>query len=197
MRNRISSDLHDEIGASLSSIGILGGLVKQKLSENHPSFGFAEMISEEAKQAGTAIDYIIWNINPQFDSLESLFTRINSEAAEIIEAKGIQYEFEANNLVTRSMSMDKKRNIYLICKELINNALKHSQCTKIALRCSVKASYLNISFSDNGKGFDVNKATNRNGVKNIQTRLQELKGSYELTSEAEKGTKYELKIPLR
>lgn len=197
MRNRISSDLHDEIGASLSSIGILGGLVKQKMSENHPSFNFIEMINEEAKHAGTAIDYIIWNINPQFDSLENLFTRINSEAAEIIEAKGILYEFEANNLDNRSMSMDKKRNIYLICKELINNALKHSQCTKIALRCSVKANYLSISFSDNGKGFDVNKATKRNGVKNIQTRLQELKGIYEIMSEAEKGTNYELKIPLR
>lgn len=197
MRNRISSDLHDEIGASLSSIGILGDLVKHQLSENHPSFGFAEMISEEAKQAGTAIDYIIWNINPQFDSLESLFTRINSEAAEIIEAKGIQYEFEATHLDNRSMSMDKKRNIYLICKELINNALKHGQCTKIVLRCNVKASFLSISFSDNGKGFDVNKVTNRNGVKNIKTRLQELKGTYELTSEAEKGTKYELRIPLR
>ncbi len=181
----------------MSSIGILGGLVKQKLSENHPSFGFAEMISEEAKQAGTAIDYIIWNINPQFDSLESLFTRINSEAAELIEAKGIQYEFEANNLDNRSMSMDKKRNIYLICKELINNALKHSQCTKIELRCSVKTNNLALSFSDNGKGFDVNILTNRNGLKNIKNRLQELKGSYELMSDAETGTRYKLKIPLR
>lgn len=197
MRNRISSDLHDEIGASLSSIGILGDLVKQELSENHPSFGFAEMISEEAKQAGTAIDYIIWNINPQFDSLESLFTRINSEAAEIIEAKGIQYEFEASNLDNRSMSMDKKRNIYLICKELINNALKHSQCTKIALRCSVKANYLSIRFSDDGKGFDVNVLTSRNGLRNIKNRLQELNGTYELMSDAKTGTRYELKIPLR
>lgn len=196
MRNRISSDLHDEIGASLSSINILGDLVKQKLSENHPSFGFAEMISEEAKQAGTAIDYIIWNINPQFDSLESLFTRINSEAAELIEAKGISYEFEAHNLDKRTMSMDKKRNIYLICKELINNALKHSKCTKIALCCDIKANYLSISFADNGKGFDVNILTNRNGLRNIKNRLQELKGTYELTSEAEKGTRYELKIPL-
>lgn len=92
--------------------------------------------------------------------------------------------------------MDKKRNIYLICKELINNALKHSQCTKIALYCDIKANYLSISFADNGKGFDVNILTNRNGLRNIKNRLQELKGTYELTSEAEKGTRYELKIPL-
>ncbi|WP_435354941.1 two-component regulator propeller domain-containing protein [Emticicia sp. SJ17W-69] len=197
IRNRISSDLHDEIGTSLSSIGILGGLVIQKLGENHPSFTYAEMISEEAKQAGTAIDYIIWNINPQFDNLESLFTRINSEAAELIEAKGIQYEYEAHNLDNKSMSMEKKRNVYLICKELINNALKHSQCTIIALRCRLKANQLEILFSDNGRGFDINLPSNRNGVKNVKTRVQELKGTCEIKSETGNGTRYELKIPLR
>ncbi|WP_238808707.1 sensor histidine kinase [Emticicia aquatica] len=197
MRNRISSDLHDEIGASLSSIGILGDLIKKKLTENHSGYSFAEMITDEAKQAGTAIDYIIWNVNPQFDSLESLFTRINSEAAELIEAKEIQYEFEAYSLGNRSMSMDKKRNIYLICKELINNALKHSECSKIVLYCQVNFNYLEINFSDNGKGFNVDLETNRNGLKNIQSRTKELKGTCKINSAEGQGTKYEIRIPLR
>ncbi|AFK02137.1 putative signal transduction histidine kinase [Emticicia oligotrophica DSM 17448] len=196
IRNRISSDLHDEIGASLSSISILGGLVKQKLDEKHPGYSFAQMIHDEAKQAGTAIDYIIWNINPQFDSLESLFTRINSEASEIIEAKGIIYEFEATDLGSKNISIDKKRNIYLICKELINNALKHSQCNKISLKCEVKNKNLYLSFSDNGIGFDSSISSNRNGVKNIKARLQELQGSYQIISEEGQGTTYLMNIPI-
>ena len=127
---------------------------------------------------------------------------INSEASEIIEAKEIQYEFEANNLDNRSMSMDKKRNIYLICKELINNALKHSQCTKIVLRCSVKASHLSICFSDNGKGFDVaavDKKRNSEsgmGLLFMKERIQYINGRVFMNSIPGEGTRITFNIPI-
>ncbi|MDP1813431.1 MAG: triple tyrosine motif-containing protein [Leadbetterella sp.] len=197
IRNRISSDLHDEIGASLSSIGILGSLLTQNLSRDQKNNGFAQMIAEEAKKAGTAIDYIIWNINPKFDSLESLFTKINKEAAELIETQNIQYEFESNDLKDRNMSLDNKRNLYLMLKELINNALKHSQSTKISLKCRLSGNHLDLLFQDNGSGFDTTKESNRNGLKNLKKRAVELNGHLQIHSEIGKGTQISLKFPIK
>jgi ligand-binding sensor domain-containing protein/anti-sigma regulatory factor (Ser/Thr protein kinase) len=197
IRNRISSDLHDEIGASLSSIGIMGGLLTQNLSHDQKNNSFAQMIAEEAKKAGTAIDYIIWNINPKFDSLESLFTKINKESAELIEAQNIQYEFESNDLKDRNMSLDNKRNLYLMLKELINNALKHSQSTKISLKCSLSGNHLDLLFQDNGSGFDTAKESNRNGLKNLKKRADELNGHLQIHSEIGKGTQISLKFPIK
>ena len=197
LRNRISADLHDEIGASLSSIGILGGLLKQNLVQDPKNNGFAQMIAEEAKKAGTAIDYIIWNINPKYDSLESLFTKINKEAAELIEAQNIQYEFESSDLSGKSMSLENKRNVYLMLKELINNALKHSQSTKISLKCSLSGNSLSLVFEDNGRGFDKIKESNRNGLENLKKRAAELNGHLFIQSEIGKGTQVSIKFPLK
>ncbi|HLO45372.1 MAG TPA: triple tyrosine motif-containing protein [Leadbetterella sp.] len=197
LRNRISADLHDEIGASLSSIGILGGLLKQNLTQDPKNNGFAQMISEEAKKAGTAIDYIIWNINPKYDSLESLFTKINKEASELIEAQNIQYEFESNDLSGKNMSLENKRNLYLMLKELINNALKHSQSTKISLKCSLSGNFLSLVFEDNGCGFDQAKESNRNGLKNLKKRTFDLNGHLLIDSEIGKGTQVVIKFSLK
>lgn len=197
LRNRISADLHDEIGSSLSSIGILGGLLKQNLNQDPKNKGFAEMIAEEAKKAGNAIDYIIWNINPKYDSLESLFTKINKEAAELIEAQNIQYEFESNDLSGKNMSLDNKRNLYLMLKELINNALKHSQSTKISLKCSLSGNFLSLVFEDNGNGFDIAQQSHRNGLKNLKGRVMEMQGQIQINSEIGKGTSVQFKLPLK
>ncbi len=197
LRNRISADLHDEIGASLSSIGILGGLLKQNLTQDPKNNGFAEMIAEEAKKAGNAIDYIIWNINPKYDSLESLFTKINKEASELIETQNIQYEFESNDLSGKNMSLKNKRNLYLMLKELINNAIKHSQSTKISLKCSLSGNFLFLIFEDNGRGFDVTQQSNRNGLKNLKARVKQMQGQIQISSEIGKGTSVQFKLPLK
>lgn len=155
------------------------------------------MIAEEAKKAGNAIDYIIWNINPKFDSLESLFTKINTEAAELIEAQNIQYEFESNDLINKNLSLENKRNLYLILKELINNALKYSKAQKISLHCKATSQQLYISFADDGSGFDINQTTNRNGIVNIKSRIKNMNGSYKINSQIGNGTSFEIKIPLK
>jgi signal transduction histidine kinase/ligand-binding sensor domain-containing protein len=197
IRNRISADLHDEIGASLSSIGIISGLLKQNLVTDKKNIGFAEIIAEEAKKTGNAIDYIIWNINPKFDSLESLFAKINKEAAELIEAQNMQYEFESNSLENKNLSLENKRNLYLILKELINNSLKHSKAHKISLHCTVKSQQLHVIFADNGCGFDKQQPSSRNGIVNINSRIKTMKGTCKIISKKDIGTTYQIKIPLK
>lgn len=197
IRNRISADLHDEIGSSLSGIGILGTMIKQNLPVGHPSGSMVERIVTEARQVSNSLDDIVWSINPYNDELSSLIARMNRYAAELFEASGITYTVTApDTLQHLTLPMEKRQDFYLIAKEAVNNLVKHAQATHARLTIRRDHHCLHLEVSDNGVGFDPAAETERNGLRNMQTRAQHLHGELTIDAAPGRGTTLRLAFPL-
>lgn len=197
VRNRISTDLHDEIGATLSGIGILSTIAKQQVAENHPAFSLLGRITDDALMVGNSIDDIVWSINPKNDELTSIIARISRHAAELFEAKSIDYQIVTPDKVDDiKLSMEQRRDVFLIFKEAVNNLLKYANCTHVRIEIGVKNFNFKLQISDNGVGFDSSKESLRNGIKNMKNRAEKLKGTLNIDSQLGKGTEIDLEFPI-
>ncbi len=193
VRNRISTDLHDEIGATLSGIGILSTIAKQQVEESHPANALLGRITDDALTVGNAIDDIVWSINPKNDELSNVVARMSRHAAELFDAKGIDYQIiTPENTEAIKLSMEERRDVYLIFKEAINNLLKYAQCTKVRIEMNMENRRFKLHIADNGVGFDTTKTSSRNGIMNMKNRALKLKGNFRIDSKIGEGTKVEL-----
>lgn len=197
LRNKIAADLHDEIGSTLSSISILSEMVSLHQSKNEFKPEIMQQVSNDAREVIEKMDDIIWTINPENDSFSNFETRLKTFAIPLLESKDIDFEFnfprEMENL---KIAMSKRRDIYLILKEAINNLVKYSQCKNAFINGSIEQNLLKISIVDDGIGFDKLKESTRNGLKNIQKRADKIGGHLTITSEPKEGTTVTLAIEL-
>jgi ligand-binding sensor domain-containing protein/two-component sensor histidine kinase len=197
VRNRISADLHDELGSTLSGISIMGSLAKKELSNQQTSGLLIERIMEDVRQISGSLDDIIWNISPRNDSLSSLAARMTRYASELFEAKQIPFKLAIPlQLDDIKLSMEQRRNIYLIFKEAINNLVKYSECTQAFVNLRLEKRNVFLTVKDNGIGFDPNALTERNGIRNIKSRAASLKGEVEIQSISGMGTTIILQFPV-
>jgi hypothetical protein len=136
LRTRISTDLHDDIGSTLSSISILSDMVMHDAA-NGNSKEMLHEIKENSVNLMEKMDDIVWSINPRNDSLEKLLLRIKRFAAQLFEAKNIEYEIDiSENIHSFKLPMEIRQHLYLMIKEAINNIIKHSQCTQAKI-CTI------------------------------------------------------------
>jgi len=189
VRNRISADLHDELGSSLSGIGIMGTLARNGLPAEHPSLPFVDRMVEEVQVISGSLDDIVWNISPKNDALSSLIARMTRYASELFEAKQISYDlFMPESHETIRLSMDQRRNFYLAFKEAVNNLIKYSQCTHATVSISVDRHTLIMVVRDNGIGFNPHQRSDRNGLENLRSRAKSLGGTIDIESKPGTGT---------
>ncbi len=195
IRRNISSDLHDEVGSTLSSINIYAELAKNE-SDNKE---YLQAIQDNAQEIITQLDDLVWSINPKNDTFEQLIKRMQLFAEPLLAAVGIQYTFTYHpDLLKQKLSINKKRNIYLIFKEAIHNVLKHSQGRHCSIHFYCRGSYLFLEIKDDGKGFDMNNRTQgRSGVNNIMERARQVNARVRIQSHAEKGTLIYIALPLK
>jgi ligand-binding sensor domain-containing protein/two-component sensor histidine kinase len=197
VRDAISSDLHDEIGSSLSNISLMGTIAKSNLNDSHPTSTFLEKIVQESRMISNALDDIVWSINPQNDELSKLVARMVRYCSDIFEAKGIAYELDVKDKFENlKLSMEGRRDFYLIFKEAVNNLVKYSDCTKAKIQIHPDQGRIWMMISDNGKGFDQNNIHDRNGIKNMKKRSLKLKGKISIDSKPGQGTSIKLDFPL-
>ncbi|MEO5675776.1 MAG: two-component regulator propeller domain-containing protein, partial [Chitinophagales bacterium] len=157
IRNKIASDLHDDLGATLSSISILSEIVKQQNKEISPqSSSMLETIGSSARNMIDSVNDMVWTINPKNDNFENILTRMHDFALQILEPKDITLKFDADkNLHSMKMHMEKRKNFYLIFKEAINNIAKYSQATQAQVQVVNENNFMRMLIRDDGKGFDL------------------------------------------
>ena len=196
VRNRISSDLHDDIGARLTNIQILSALSEQQLAKPELAGVYLHRIVNEVQTSGEALDDIVWSINSKNDSGEDLAARMRRYAAEIFEGVHLQCTMNMNdNTSDIKLSMEKRRDLYLVFKEALNNILKHSQASAVTIELQANDNTLLMDITDNGKGFDVNQPDNGNGLKNIKRRIEKWKGKAIIESMVGEGTALHVVLP--
>lgn len=194
-RTRISSDLHDDIGAALSSISMYSDVVKMQV-ENKDFDEANTLLTEIASTSRELMDHmsdLVWAINPKNDNFEKIIQRSKSFAHRILQAKNIQLRFSApDQLDDINMPMEVRHNLYMIYKEAINNAAKYSQATLVKMEIIRKEKKVISRISDNGKGFELSGDKEGNGLKNMKRRAGEIHADFSMQSAPGEGTDIEV-----
>jgi streptogramin lyase len=199
LRNNIARDLHDEVGSTLSSIAIMSEVVAHSVDKNiDKAKSNLFKIASNARSTLENMDDIIWAINPKNDSFFNLEDRIKAYLIPLCESKDIQFSIQMDPTLTSVyIDMQKRKNIYLILKEAINNAIKYSEANRVEFKCEVANNKLIATVQDNGKGFDMALPTERNGLSNMKKRGEELGADLQIRSVLDFGTIVLLQVPIR
>ncbi|WP_207426749.1 two-component regulator propeller domain-containing protein [Pedobacter sp. SYSU D00535] len=198
IRERVARDLHDDMGSTLSTINILSEMAKLKIRENSRSAEeYIAKISDNSVRMMEAMDDIVWSIKPSNDSIQKITARMREFASNILEAKDIDYSFEMDeSIMSITLNMEARRDLFLIFKEAINNLAKYSEASRAIISFHQKDRKLILKIEDNGKGFDLKAADSGNGLNNMRKRSEKLKGKYRIESAPNKGTKICLELSL-
>lgn len=190
VRNNISRDLHDEIGATLSSVNMLSAVALKKEQDGADVKPIIEQIKQSVQQAGESIDDIVWSVNPANDSATDTMARIRKYVTELCEAKSVNALFDFEDTGEQKLPMDLRRDLYLVCKEAANNALKYAEAATLKIAVAVFQSEVALTIEDDGKGFDTAmlQHNSRNGIKNMQQRVSKHAGKFRLQSSPGSGT---------
>lgn len=195
LRNQIAADLHDEVGSSLSSIHMLSQMAIQHGNENTHKDILARM-SSNAKETMDKMGDIVWMIKPGETEAGSLKQRMERFAYEICSTKNIEVVMQLDDLDKVRLTMEQRKNIYLIFKEASNNAVKYSGTEKIVITAMVKNKKLVLQVKDFGKGFDSSVVKKGNGLDNMHHRANDLDALLAISSNSIEGTVLTLTLPV-
>ncbi|RZM20653.1 MAG: hypothetical protein EOO88_35550, partial [Pedobacter sp.] len=196
VRSSISRSLHDEVGATLSSINIYSDVARTKT--NDPSIKqLVDKVYDASANAMENMSDIVWYVNPKNDLLENLLVRMREYALPLLEAKGINVLFDAGeNTEDLKTTMEQRHNLYLIFKEGINNALKYAQAKNISIVLAKEGNLVTMEIKDDGKGFDVANHYSGNGITNMQFRAKAIRGLLHINAAPNTGTTITLRFPI-
>ena len=197
-RGRIARDLHDELGTRLTGIAHLGELAVRNTGLPADAKSQVGLITSRIQQLMGAMDEVVWTINPKNDSLPNIVNFLSDYTERFLTLTGIRWRLEADpEFPDLAVSAQTRHNLLLAAKETLNNAVRHGAPTLIQLRIHLKNGRLEVVISDDGCGFDLSQSRPRgNGLANIRSRLELIKGSAAITSTPGQGTCVTLSVPL-
>jgi signal transduction histidine kinase len=196
-RLRISRDMHDEVGATLTQISILSELAGKDGGESGDPAVHVKRISEKSREVIDNIGEIIWAINPKNDQLDNLVAYLRQYALQYFSSSHVACHFEApDDLPALSMSAQARRNIFLVCKESMHNVMKHSGAAEFTLTLRQSQGRLEILMKDDGRGFSTENLSGLgNGLSNMKRRMEEIGGTLTIDSRPGQGTCVRLTAP--
>lgn len=192
LRTKIASDLHDEVGSSLTKISIYSELVQNGLSEKEKAT-YLKSIGGLSREVVSTMSDIVWSIDNNNDTLTELINRMKDFATEVLEAKEIDFEFilykaEGNKMLEPIL----RQNIYLIFKEAVNNAVKHSKATHLKISITSQPNF-ELRIEDNGIGLPQQQTHSGNGLRNMKRRAESIGGTISFSISS--GTSITLMVP--
>jgi len=176
LRLKIAKDLHDEVGSSLSQIGINADMINyendlMKIKKK------SEIIRRRSSEMLNVMNDVIWSIDSRHDKLESLVERIKLTVSQFASSKEIMVEFDLKiQNPNKKLNVDFRQNLFLIVKEAINNAVKYSNGNQIKLKINEQNEQIKITISDNGSGLPFTLKKTGSGIKNMKHRMAEING---------------------
>jgi signal transduction histidine kinase len=196
-RSRIARDLHDDLGASLTEIGVLASKGQRKPALEDSVGSMFRAIGGKARGLVSALDGIVWAVNPEDNSLQSVADYLSDFASDYLSHSGIACRFDIPVALPSTVLDGRLRHdLLLAVKESLNNIVRHARATEVEFRIAVADDQFEIVISDNGTGFDSKLPGAGNGLRNLQLRLSKLGGGYEVESAPGKGTKVRIRFRL-
>jgi signal transduction histidine kinase/ligand-binding sensor domain-containing protein len=197
-RARIARDIHDQVGASLTQVALLGELVETDKDLPQEVEEHARQISQTARETTRALDEIVWTVNPANDTLEGLVNYICKHAQDFLAVAGLSYRLEVpDTLPPVVITPEVRHNVFLASKEAITNIVRHAKAKSAWLRVRVSSESFIVEIEDDGRGIaDPDAPSVRNGLRNMRKRMEDIGGRFEIGRGAENGARVRLTVPL-
>jgi signal transduction histidine kinase len=197
-RARIARDIHDQLGASMTQVSLLGEMVESDKDDPAEVEAHAKQISQTARDTSRVLDEIVWTVNPSNDTLDGLINYICKYAQEYLAVANIRYRLEVPaDLPHTEISPELRHNVFLTAKEAVTNVVKHARATEVRLRLRLEPQRFILEIQDNGRGpINLEGKQSRNGLRNMNKRMQDVGGSFELTAVPEGGALARLTVAL-
>lgn len=199
VRDNIASDLHDDVGATLSSISFFGEMMRSKIIKNAPKeevLPLLDKLISTSKETIETMRGVVWTINPNNDNAVDFFQKLQTFGKEMLSAKTIAYDLSIEGFENVKLPLEVQRNFFLFYKETINNIAKHSKATTVEATIKPQKEGIAFGINDNGVGFNPAEIYEGHGLKSLRKRAEELEGSLEIQSIERKGTTINLYFPL-
>jgi signal transduction histidine kinase/ligand-binding sensor domain-containing protein len=191
LRTRIATDLHDDIGASLTQISVL-----TEIGGRDPSRGVLGEVAVISRDMVDEMSDIVWAVSPRHDRFDSIVHRMRRFAEDAM-ADG-ELVFDASGLSPDlPLPLELRRSLYLVFKEAVNNVARHSDATRMVVRIATQDGLIELFVEDNGRGFDTNVRSQGEGLASIRRRLKEVHGTATWDTAPGSGTRFQAKLPLR
>ncbi|HZF01820.1 MAG TPA: two-component regulator propeller domain-containing protein [Methylomirabilota bacterium] len=197
-RARIARDLHDQLGANLTQVALLGEMAEADKFVPEEIESHAKQISETARETTHSLDEIVWAINPSNDTLESLVNYACKYAQEYLALAGVRYRASVPaQLPPTPIPPEVRHNVFLAFKEAVHNVVKHAQATEVCIRLHLHADIFILEIADNGKGIsDLSAKQNRSGLRNMKKRMEDIGGNFSFGPAEDGGTIVRLIVPI-
>ncbi|WP_316813829.1 two-component regulator propeller domain-containing protein [Pedobacter heparinus] len=184
IRKQTAEDFHDDLGNKLTRISVLSEVLISMTDQNDgEKRAILQKIKTNVNELYTGTKDILWSLNPKNDTLGELLTHIRDFGQEMFNETSIRFveEISVNDTGTR-LSLEVSRNILMIFKEAIHNALKHSKADQVKFTATMDQGVLNVQLRDNGTGFDMESAKNGHGMNNMNVRATRINGILSILS---------------
>ncbi len=195
VRTRIATDLHDDIGSSLSQIAILSEVAQQRAVQGD-AVEPLERIGGISRELLDSMGDIVWAIHPHKDRLSDLKKRMRRFGADVLSARNVEMHWSAfDHERDVELNSELRRQVYLIFKEAVNNIARHSRATEARISLRVEERHLRLEVTDNGRGIERFDGDEGNGLRNMKLRAASLRGELQVRSTNGNGTTVELRVP--
>jgi ligand-binding sensor domain-containing protein/signal transduction histidine kinase len=188
-RSRIARDLHDDLGSRLTHIGMM--------ADTAEGAAVVPRIAAAARDAARTMDELVWAVNARNDTVESFAHYLAHFAEEHVIPAGLRCRvMMPPDLPPRPLAADVRRNLYLACKEAVNNAVKHAQADAIRVAFRIDGATLAVEIADDGRGLPPDVDPTGNGLKNYRERMEAARGTLAVESSPGAGTRVTFRVPL-
>ncbi len=197
IRTRIATDLHDDIGSSLSQVSVLSEVIRRRVGTEPDVSEPLSMIAGLSRDLVDSMNDIVWAINPNRDHLSDLIQRMRRFASDVLTARDIEFNFTApdpqHNI---RLGAEMRREVFLIFKESVNNIARHSSSTEADVEFQIESGWLELRIRDNGIGFDPDREADGNGLASMRKRADRIGGAFDVYSKNAGGAVIRLRAPI-
>lgn len=195
-RTRVAQDLHDELGAGLAEVGILGSLARNPAIALEKKDGYLERLTEVSRSLVTGLDEIVWAINPKDGSAASVSSYLCDYAQEFLRPNSIGCRLEvARAWPAQALNSSQRHQLFLAFKEALTNIVKHAKATEVWIRMRAEHGDLCVTVEDNGRGLPPDATPKGDGLANMRTRLTQIGGTCEFQRGPQGGLIVSFRLP--
>ena len=198
-RSRIARDLHDDVGAGLTQIALQSQLVERNLAgKPERAARWLREIFKNAKSMTRALDEIVWAVNPEQDTLENFILFLGTLTQDFADSSGLRSRIDVPETIPeKTMPAAVRHHLYLAAREILHNIVKHAHAKQVTLHVRMHDNQLRITISDDGIGFvETPGAVGADGLGNMRSRLEQIRGTCTRTGNQGAGTSVTLRVPM-
>ena len=197
-RARIARDIHDDVGAQLTQLVLLGEVAQREQPADSAAQAQFRQMCEWTRAVSHSMDEVVWTVNSRRDTVRDFVSHVCKFAQQFLRATSIRCRLDVEaEIPALAFDLPVRRNLFLAVKEALNNAAKHSAADELFLRIYRREQKLLVAVEDNGQGFDPAQADGgRNGLANMTQRMNDVGGSCEVSSQPGGGCLVVFTVPL-